>query len=137
MEVIVKQSKPKVDPKHPQSTDPTWKYAAEKGAKRYGKMEFENDAARRDYLRAVDSNPGNVVGMPAFFPPLKIRSVMPMLDREYTVEERKKMWEYRKRQIQTRQINLLCESCRGVMPHIVAPDGSYCQQCGNAKKWHQ
>jgi hypothetical protein len=70
MEIIAKRSKIKIDPKHPESTDPTYAAAVEKGKKNFPKMKFENETQKQDYLKAVKSNPGNVVGMPLFFPPL-------------------------------------------------------------------
>jgi hypothetical protein len=52
--------------------------------KKYGdQMKFETEAERRDYERLVKSNPQNVMGMPAFFPPLKLRSVF-SFDDSYT-----------------------------------------------------
>ena len=36
-------------------------------------MQFDNPAQRRDYERLVASNPNNVAGMPAFFPPIKMQ----------------------------------------------------------------
>ena len=70
MAIIARQSKHKIDPKHPQSTDPTYAAAVAKGKENYPKMKFENEAQRKEYLKAVDLNPGNVVGMPVFFPRL-------------------------------------------------------------------
>ncbi len=76
-DIHIKKVTHKVDPSHPQSTDPTWEKAYLKGqAKlRAGKFKLENEADQRDYERAITSNPGNVPGMPAFFPPLEMRSV--------------------------------------------------------------
>lgn len=70
MEVIVKPTKHKVNPRDPAHTDPTYPAAVEKGRKNFSKMKFENEAQKKDYLKAVESNPGNVVGLPNFFPPL-------------------------------------------------------------------
>ena len=76
MEVIVPKSEQKIDPRHPESTDPT--YARDKAIaeERYKTMEFESETQRADYLRQVDSNPGNMRGLPILYPPLKIRSAM-------------------------------------------------------------
>ena len=78
MEIIVKESKHKVDPKDPEHTDPTWEKAFRKGQRRIeqNKFPYESPGEESDYMRKVNSNPGNVPGMPEFFPPLEIRSDM-------------------------------------------------------------
>ena len=78
MEIIVKESKRKVDPKDPEHTDPTWEKAFRKGQRRIeqNKFPYESPGEESDYMRKVKSNPGNVPGMPEFFPPLEIRSDM-------------------------------------------------------------
>jgi hypothetical protein len=79
MEVIVKKSQPKIDPKFPESSDPSWERRRKVGERRIkeGKFKkFENEAEERDYSRKVGSNPSNVPGIPVFYPPLTIRSAM-------------------------------------------------------------
>jgi hypothetical protein len=78
MEVIVKKSQPRIDIKHPESTDPSWERRRIVGEKnwREGKIKIENEAHERDYLKKVGSNPANVKGLPVFYPPLTIRSAM-------------------------------------------------------------
>lgn len=54
--------------------------------KKHGdQMTFDTPAQRRDYERLVKSNPQNVMGMPAFFPPLKT-SMAFSFDSPYTRE---------------------------------------------------
>lgn len=79
-EIIVKESVRKANPSDPTSYEfgaKGFREWQELGAKRMreGKVTFENDAERRDYERAVNSNPNNVMGCPTFFPPLKIKSI--------------------------------------------------------------
>jgi hypothetical protein len=74
MEFIIKEHKHKIDPKHPESTDPSYAKDWAKGQEnlRNGRMKFENDAERRDYEKKCQSNPANIPGCPAFAPPLQI-----------------------------------------------------------------
>ena len=50
---------------------PVWNLGGKIGARRLkeGKFKLENEAQKRDYMRAVNSNPLNQPGMPVFFPP--------------------------------------------------------------------
>lgn len=77
-DIIVKSSSEKSDPRDPNSYHGPeyFREYQELGARRMkeGKMIFATNAERRDYERAVNSNPNNVMGCPTFFPPLKIRS---------------------------------------------------------------
>lgn len=109
MEFIVKQSKEKVDPRHPESTDPTHRAAAEKAHRNLGKMKFESEGQRRDYERSVKANPGNVMGAPAFFPPLAIKTVVVMP--EVTEEQREAMMLERYRESRIRDEELFCRVC--------------------------
>lgn len=70
---IMKQSPRKLDPKFPAS-DPNWEKSIQHGKSRLKRIEgkFENEAQRRDYDRAVASNPNNVPGLPPVYPPDKI-----------------------------------------------------------------
>jgi len=76
MDVHVKTSKHKVDPTDPEHTDPRHAAAVRKGQRRIerGQFKFESKGEQTDYERRVKSNPGNVMGMPEFFPPLEIKS---------------------------------------------------------------
>ena len=56
--------------------DPTRKWS-EKRAKEVLKknpLEFSSEGARKDYERAIASNPNNIYGAPPFFPPLNAPS---------------------------------------------------------------
>ena len=65
------EAKIKVDPKTPES-HPNYKAAAEKAKKNLPKMKFENEAQKRDYLKAVGKNRNNLPGLPVFYPPESI-----------------------------------------------------------------
>lgn len=41
-------------------------------------IEFNSEGERKDYERAVRSNPSNIPGLPAFFPPLETKVFVPM-----------------------------------------------------------
>lgn len=73
MDIHIKPHVHKVDPKHPQSTDPTYEPARRKAewvAKKHP-PKFESEGERKDYEKRVKSNPNNFYGVPHFFPPLK------------------------------------------------------------------
>lgn len=71
MEIAVKKSEPKVDPKTPES-HPGYKAAAAKAKAGMEKMKFESEGQKKDYLRAVARNPNNIPGLPVFYPPLSM-----------------------------------------------------------------
>jgi hypothetical protein len=73
MEIYAKAHVHKVDPKHPQSTDPTYEPARRKAewiAKRHPPT-FESKAEEAEYNRRVAGNPNNFYGIPTFFFPHK------------------------------------------------------------------
>ena len=61
----------KVDPKHPQS-HPGYKAAVKKAEEKLPTLQFKSEGERKDYMRAVNSNPNNLPGLPAFYPPLSM-----------------------------------------------------------------
>lgn len=69
---VIRESKHKVDPRHPESTDPSYERARRLGEQRIkdGKLTFENKGEEESYWKAVKSNPANVPGLPPFAPPL-------------------------------------------------------------------
>jgi hypothetical protein len=62
--------------RHP-SDDPTYKERVYKGQVRIanGDLKFHNEGDRQEYEKRVASNPNNVPGLPAFFPPLQIKQL--------------------------------------------------------------
>jgi hypothetical protein len=72
MELIIKQPERRIDPKDPK-TNPAHIKMLEKADIAKQHLKFENDAEQRDYERDIKSNPNNVYGMPAFYPPEKIK----------------------------------------------------------------
>ena len=79
MEISVKKSEIKVDPKDPKS-DPTYKYAEAKATQimkrdgiKYGEVNEEKGFSE-SYWHRVKNNPNNIAGAPAFYPPIHIRS---------------------------------------------------------------
>lgn len=66
-------------------------------------MKFDTAAERRDYEKLVRSNPQNVLGMPTFFPPLKLQSTFSFDSTAYTREMiQKEYWKY-------------CEDCHKII----------------------
>lgn len=77
-EIIVKKGQQKLD------HYPEQQKAQEIGAKKWEKIQddvgpgrtFESEGEKRDYLRAVNSNPANVPGIPAFLPGVELKLMM-------------------------------------------------------------
>jgi len=61
---------------HHPNDDPNRASMVKKGLERWkrGDMKFENPLEEREYLQSVASNPHNVLGYPAWYPPEKIVS---------------------------------------------------------------
>ena len=74
--IISKHTAPKIDPRHPESTDPDYKGDRAKALEYWPKMEkeFQDEGEKREYLKAVASNPNNMLGAPALYPPQQIKS---------------------------------------------------------------
>lgn len=68
----IKESSPKIDNKHPEGTDPDWKTAWDKGQEviKKGRLKFKDKGDEEHYWKMVKSNPQNVPGLPAVYPPL-------------------------------------------------------------------
>jgi len=126
MEVIVKKSKEKVDPRHPESTDPTHRAAAERAQKHLGKLKFESEGQKRDYERSVKANPGNVMGAPAFFPPLSIRSFVTLP--EVSEEDRARRALDRFKEHLIHETELYCSGCHEI--RFFQFPASRCMTCG-------
>jgi hypothetical protein len=69
---IIKKSEQRVDPKDP-NTNPAYHKMLEKADMAKSHLKFENEADERDYRKSIEANPNNVYGLPAFYPPLKIK----------------------------------------------------------------
>jgi hypothetical protein len=75
--VIVPPDKVKVDPHHPEKTDPTYAKSVAVGQRRLreGKLKFADRGEEESYWKAVRSNPANVPGLPPFAPPLELPKI--------------------------------------------------------------
>lgn len=73
---IIKESPMKVDPKTPES-HPDYKKSVNAGrrAMAAGDLTFNDRGDEERYWKAVKSNPNNVPGLPAFYPPLKLPKI--------------------------------------------------------------
>jgi hypothetical protein len=133
--IHVKESEQKIDPKHPQSTDERYSKAVAVGRERLrtGELKFKSAGEERDYWKAVDSNPGNVAGLPAFFPPLRIRDFVPSV--EVTEEDIIEAERQRLTEMQRITTILFCGTCTSNQPHVVSPWEGYCQKCGTQKNF--
>lgn len=69
---VIKESPPKIDPKRPES-DPSYEMAKRAAAREAPKLKFEDRGQEEAYRKAVASNPANIFGLPAFYPPLQIQ----------------------------------------------------------------
>jgi len=146
MEIIIKQSQHKVDPKHPESTDPTWKQAYLEGQRRIkqGRLEeqFGNNGEQKDwYMNRIKSNPQNVMGLPPFYPPIHIRSFIPLI--EDNVSEEQKLLD-KIESIQKVTCVLHCGSCKSpreshpvsrLTLHRISPKDCFCTVCGKQKQY--
>jgi len=134
MNFHVKRSERRIDPKHPES-HPDFKKALHAGQKLAAQKKFESEGEKRDYERQIRSNPNNVYGLPAFYPPEQIR--MFIQDQSNDDPERiHKMTRERIRQMQLHPVQVLCKTCNEVTPHVLGPTDSYCQKCGEKKQMH-
>ena len=133
MEIITRKPTQRVDPKHPESTDPNFERDRRRGEANWGNMQkkFENDAEKRDYLRAVASNPGNVLGVPPFYPPLRIAPQYVGSFVEISTLE-KLRWLEKEAQY---EFPLFCGTCDALTTHVVAATYSYCRKCGYQKPY--
>lgn len=142
-EIIAKKGKHRVDPKHPESTDATYDKAYRVGQKRIrdGKLKFEDKYQEQWYWKAIRSNPGNVPGGSVFFPPLMIRTTVPILPwkelEEMSGEEQADFAErkFKEKSAESRDTELWCETCEKLTSHAISYAGSYCHACGNVGKF--
>ena len=136
MQIIVKNSEPKVDPQRPW-TRPGYERALAQGRKQFEKMQFESEGAKRDYLREVASNPENIPGQPIWFPPISIRSVTGNVwGTEYDDEQQAKILAWKMKEATRSEVVFLCEYCDTVTPHAIDMEGSFCKKCGHLKTIH-
>ncbi len=135
MEVIIRQSEHKIDPKHPESSDPTYAGAVLKGRERLknGELKFKSQAQERDYWKGVSSNPGNIPGMPNFFPPLTIKTSVRGV--EVTDDDRHQVWLQKVKEMQRVTVDLGCTTCHSIQPHVISPWECFCQKCGTLKPY--
>lgn len=131
MEIIVKKSSARVDPKRPQS-HPGYEAAVRAGKKRASQLKFENEAAHRDYMKALEKNPNNVYGMPPFYPPLpNPRSFVSIEKRE--LSEKEIFDRFREKVIH--DTDLFCRPCDRVTSHSIGFNQCFCHKCGTQKNW--
>jgi hypothetical protein len=122
---------------------PDYQRALAVGEKRLatGKMSFESEGQRRDYMRSVSANPNNVPGLPAFFPPEQVRSFVAMQAQEISPLEK---FLNKVDNESVKSIYLYCQSCRGpressssarVTEHSISKTDCFCKTCGASKKY--
>jgi len=63
---MIRKSDPKADPGYKRSIEHVKKFGNE--------MVFSSDGERRDYEAGVRANPNNILGMPCFYPPVKLQA---------------------------------------------------------------
>jgi hypothetical protein len=136
MNIIVKKSEQRIDPRQPE-TNPNYQRSLEVGLDNYKSMKFESDGQRNDYMRAVKSNPNNVPGVPPFYPPARIISKIAFHDK--AVEDTRTVGERLLEESFT-TIYVKCSTCeslhgtvKSITPHIVKTNDSFCQVCGTRK----
>ncbi len=146
MEIFVKKGQMRIDDPR---RHPSYERDRRKGEQLWkaGKMKFENEAQKRDYLKRVNANPANVVGIPAFAPPLEIKSYISMPqeeDKQMSVQEIHEMVKEKVARDQVKELYFVCVDCRGlretspttrVTLHQVSRDTCYCMTCGRTKDY--
>ena len=125
--VHIKESQHKID--HP-SHDPDYAEAVRKGKMNWPKMEeqFADAGEREDYLKRVNSNPNNVMGLPPFFPGVKIRSFI----------SEWKISAFNEIRFHCRRIGSLpifCTWCNKITVHSISPDQCFCPDCGHQRDY--
>jgi hypothetical protein len=130
MEIIVKKSQHRVDPRHPQSTDPNWGRSFEKGQEmiQSGKLKFNDRGEEEHYWKMVNGNPANVPGLPPFAPPLEIKSYVKVHFNDIPFSERMK-WLQKEASIEGA---IYCSICDSLTVHVFG-DGCFCKKCGTLK----
>ena len=128
-EIFVRPSRQKLDPRDPKS-DPNYKQALKAGEKRAPDMKFESEGERRDYERAVKSNPHNVYGLGSYFPPLRIRSFV-SFRREISEAEREQIALDRFKENSIKTIPLFCTVCNALTDHQGTRSRLFCQTCAH------
>lgn len=133
MEIIVKKSQQRVDPKHPESTDPSWHKAYEKGQDiiRKGQLKFRDRGEEERYWKAVSANPGNVPGLPPFAPPLRIKPQVVEFFHETSRLERIQWLQ----NSTYNDANLFCVVCDETTLHSIGRKQSFCKKCGTQKTY--
>lgn len=146
MEIFVKKGQQRIDDPR---RHPDYEMARRKGEKRWkeGKMKFENEAQKRDYLKQVEGNPANVIGLPAFAPNLEIKSYISFPEQEDKPMSVMEMHELLKEQFakdNIKEVYLWCEDCRHlressptsrVTLHNISATDCFCQTCGKHKNY--
>ena len=146
MEIFVKKGQQRIDDPR---RHPSYEHDRRKGEQLWkaGKMKFENEAQKRDYLKRVAANPVNVPGIPAFAPPLEIKSYISIPteeDKPMSVQEMHEMVKERVAREQVKEVYLVCENCRGlretsgtsrVTLHQISQSNCYCMTCGRTKNY--
>ena len=128
-EIFVRPSRQKLDPRDPKS-DPGYERALKAGERRAPNMKFESEGERRDYERAVKSNPHNIYGLGSYFPPLRIRSFVP-LRREISEAEREQIALDRFKENCIKTIPLFCTVCDRITDHQGTRSRLNCQTCAH------
>jgi hypothetical protein len=109
---------------HP-SRDPEYARAVAKGQKLAKKLKFESEGMRRDYERAIASNPINVYGLPQFAPPVVIKE-------SYAVDsfdgQRAREFLFESGVYVT---DLWCQWCDRLTEHSVGRSQGFCARCGH------
>lgn len=132
MMIRVAPDRLRVDPKRPKS-HPNYEFARQVGERNLDAhlATMENDAQRRDYIKKVRSNPNNVPGLPATYPPelIRIFNTFPDCPELPFGEKVRRMV----RDVGIKYGMVFCHTCHSMTSHSISPEESFCQKCGNHK----
>ena len=129
--IHVKPSTLKIDPKRPES-NPEHARALQAARIRGPQLKFENEAQKRDYMKAVASNPNNIPGMPTFYPPEQIKMYIPAFDQ---LEIQRELFINNLRQEMITDGELFCRVCDRITPFSFPKGYSFCKKCGTTSKY--
>ena len=114
---------------HP-SRDPSYAAAVEKGRLNAHKLKFASEGQRRDYERAIASNPINVYGLPQFAPAIVPKFAV-AADIAHAGESAR-LYLDKSNIVATM---LYCLSCDSVTEHNLSSTQGFCTVCGRQSEY--
>jgi hypothetical protein len=133
MEIFVKPSPRRVDPRKPES-HPEYEHIRKVGHGNVDafRKQFESEAQWNDYKKQVNSNPNNVLGLPAFYPPDIPKLFLRMIEFNANPIE---VFNEQVRLDGIREVEIFCHICDKLTQHSISPHECFCKKCGDYKPY--